>query len=317
MSLRSSRSPIDFAMPRPEPLSRLDWARIDTLVFAGGGNRCWWQAGVIEHLRQTGRPLPAHLVGTSAGAAVAASCMTDDGPAAALASCLRLYAENEGVFDWSGLRRLKLHFAHRHTYPAWIGSFVHEGNFARLRAHGSRLRVGLTRPSRLLGVAGSVAVGSLAYLVDKYLRRSLHPALPAWLGLRQDFVDLHRCATVAEAQTLLSAAAAVPPFMPVQRVGAALAIDGGYIDSAPLPPQSAAEKSNTLVLLTRHHPGLPACFRWGGRSYWQPSRRVPVSTWDCTARASVREAFSLGLRDALCRFPRSPAGASMPRAAAL
>ncbi|WP_289831725.1 hypothetical protein [Crenobacter oryzisoli] len=40
-------------------------------------------------------------------------------------------------------------------------------------------------------------------------------------------------------------------------------------------------------------------FRWHGRNYWQPSARVPVSTWDCTSRTTIREAFALGEQDAI------------------
>jgi predicted acylesterase/phospholipase RssA len=59
-----------------ESLASLDLASIDTLVFAGGGNRCWWQAGAISQLLMQGWRLPPQLIGTSAGAAVAASFLT-------------------------------------------------------------------------------------------------------------------------------------------------------------------------------------------------------------------------------------------------
>jgi hypothetical protein len=62
--------------------------------------------------------------------------------------------------------------------------------------------------------------------------------------------------------------------------------------------QSALEKTATLVLLTRHYPKRPSIFQYGGRTYLQPSRPVPVSTWDCTAKATVIDAFTLGYKDA-------------------
>jgi len=295
-------------MHQPEPIAASALPDIDTLVFAGGGNRCWWQAGVVSHLQQTGWQLPRQLVGTSAGAAVATACMTEHGPQPALDACLRLYAANPRVLDWRGLARLKLRFAHQHIYPAWVQSFLHPGSFAQLLASPSRLRVGLTRPARGLGMAGSIVAGTLAYVVDKHLWHSIHPRLPRLIGLRQDFADLHDCRTVADAQTLLSAAAAAPPFMSSQQVGGASAIDGGFTDNAPIPAQSAAEKARTLVLLTRHYPKLPLLFCWRGRVYWQPSQRVPVSTWDCTPRTTVREAHALGEQDGLRLFRRHAPG---------
>ena len=65
---------------------------------------------------------------------------------------------------------------------------------------------------------------------------------------------------------------------------------GGYTDNAPIVVQSALEKTATLVLLTRHYPKRPSIFQFGGRTYLQPSRPVPVSTWDCTAKATVMPA---------------------------
>ncbi|MFM8901252.1 MAG: patatin-like phospholipase family protein [Burkholderiales bacterium] len=280
-----------------ETLTRLNWAALETLVFAGGGNRCWWQAGALSFLTKQGLELPRQLVGTSAGAAVAASFLTD-GPKAALDACQRLYASNHRIFEWRALASLKLRFAHQHTYPAWVAAFVNANNFATIRSSRTQLRVALTRPARWLGLQGSMVAGTLAYMVDKHVSHSIHPRLPRWLGLRQDFLNLHECADAPDAQALLAAAAAAPPFMHATRIGGQDALDGGYTDNAPIPAQTDSEKTKTLVLLTRHYPRLPQLFTWKGRSYWQPSRPVPVSTWDCTARATVTQAYALGEADA-------------------
>jgi predicted patatin/cPLA2 family phospholipase len=272
-------------------------SQFDTLVFAGGGNRCWWQAGAVSHWLEQGWQLPRQLVGTSAGAAIATACITDR-TKAALDACLQLYAGNARIFDWRALARFKLHFAHEHIYPTWITAFLNPATFETVRNSPIRLRVAFTRPARALGLAGSIVAGTLAYIVDKHLGNSIHPRLPRLLGLRQDFLDLHECETLEQAQILLSAAAAAPPFMPSQRINGTPAIDGGYTDNAPIHAQSEPEKSRTLVLLTRHYPKLPRLFRWQQRVYWQPSQRVPVSTWDCTPRTTVHAAFALGERDA-------------------
>ncbi|AMP40512.1 patatin-like phospholipase family protein [Ralstonia solanacearum] len=278
-----------------EPRVRLPDIR--TLVFAGGGNRCWWQAGVLARLSERGAGLPGTLVGTSAGAAIAAACLTD-GPEAALRACRRLYAANTRMLDWRGLGRLRLKFAHQHIYPAWVGSFVHEGNFATLKHAPCTLLVAVTRPAVVLGLGGSIAAGTLAYLLDKKVYHSIHPRLPKFLGLRQEFLHLQQCGTAREAQTVLCAAAAAPPLMHSVRLAGKWAFDGGYTDNAPIPPESTADKASTLVLLTRHYPNRPAVFEWQGRAYWQPSRPVPVSTWSCTHETTVEDAFALGYQDA-------------------
>ncbi len=294
-------------MMKVEAVRRFRFTEMETLVFAGGGNRCWWQAGVLHRWMDRGMRLPGQMIGTSAGAAVAASCVLGD-PNVALNACLRLYAQTPRIFHGLALPTLKLKFAHQHVYPDWVDAFLNAKTFATLRNSSSRLTVALTRPARLLGMSGSIAAGTLAYLVDKYVWNSIHPRLPRMFGLRQDFVVLNDCADIAQAQTLLIAAASAPPIMLSRVVGAGRAIDGGYTDNAPIPPQSTHERSKTLVLLTRHYPKLPTIFHWQERTYWQPSRRVPVSTWDCTAKTTVREAYELGLEDSVSVFGK--AGAS-------
>jgi predicted patatin/cPLA2 family phospholipase len=280
-----------------EPVDRLNLADIHTLVFAGGGNRCWWQAGAVTHWLEQGWQLPAQLFGTSAGAAVATSLLTT-GAHTALEACQRLYAANARMFEWKHLLRLRVRFAHRHIYPQWLTSFLNAEHFERLRQSSSRLSVAITRPARMLGLSGSVAAATLAYLVDKFVANRIHPRLPKMLGLRQDMLDLQDCASVDDAMTLLVAAAAAQPFIPARRIAGRAAFDGGYTDNAPIPPQHAADNGGTLVLLTRHYPKLPTLFRSEDRYYWQPSRRIPVSMLACTPRATIHEAFALGEGDA-------------------
>ncbi len=51
--------------------------RTDTrIVFAGGGNRCWWQGGMVEALRAHACWAPERFIGTSAGASIATAIVT-------------------------------------------------------------------------------------------------------------------------------------------------------------------------------------------------------------------------------------------------
>lgn len=278
-------------------LRKINLSSINTLVFAGGGNRCWWQGGILASLQNKGWPLPSELIGTSAGAAVAASCITY-GPEFALQVCKHLYSTNLKLFNLSALFRMKIRFAHYDTYPSWISSFVNESSFDVIRQSKTKLKVALTRVSPYLGVLGSTLVGTSAYMINKYIWNDIHPLLPKKLGLRQEFFELSQCSSSKQAQLLLRSAAAAPPFMPAVKIGSTYAIDGGYTDNAPIPEQSFEQRSSTLVLLTRHYPKLPAFFSLHDRLYWQPSERIPVSTWDCTSKATVDKAFLLGHKDA-------------------
>lgn len=281
----------------------LAWGDISTLALAGGGNRCWWQAGAISRLLEAGWSMPRHWVGTSAGAAIAAACLTT-GPEIALAACRELYGGTTHIFHWKGLRRGRLEFAHQTIYPAWLDAFVNDSTFERLSSCGASLQVAVTRPSRLLGLGTSVAFGTIAYLVDKKVWHSIHPRLPGLLGLRQEFIDITRCANAPDAHRVLLAAAAPPPIMAAVEIAGSFAFDGGYTDNAPIPIQSHAQRFGTLVMLTRHYPKRPSLFRFRDRLYWQPSRPMPVSTWDCTKRATVDAAFQLGRDDAAAMLRR-------------
>ncbi|MET3654410.1 patatin-like phospholipase family protein [Dyella japonica] len=271
--------------------------QVETLVFAGGGNRCWWQAGLLTQLFDSGFGRPQRFVGTSGGAAVAASLLTY-GAQHALDTCITAYASNPSIFDFS--RRPKLRFAHTTIYPAWIATFLNAESFSKFRASTTTLTVAVTRPNKLLGVSGSALAGTLAYLVEKYWSKSLHPKLPRWLGLRQDFLTICADTSMDAAQTLLVASATAPPIMPALRVNGDFALDGGFVDSVPVEEQTLEQRRRTLVLLTRHYPDLPMLFTLGDRTYLQPSAKVPVSTWDCTAKTDVTCAFEMGRRDALC-----------------
>lgn len=283
-------------MPTFLALKKMDLKTIDTLVLAGGGNRCWWQAGLIQTLTHRGWTLPSRIVATSAGAAIATSFLTHK-TEAALAACKKLYAQNTQLFDWKALLRFRVKFAHQHIYPAWISSLMSDTDFPVLQQAQSRLSVAITQPARLLGLSGSLIAGSVAYMLDKKIAHSIHPKIPGYLGLRQAFFNLNDCTSAPAARDLLAAAAAAP-FMKAQKVNGHWGIDGGYTDNAPTPEQTPAEAARTLVLLTRHYPDLPQLFSYEQRQYWQPSQKIPVSTWDCRPSTTVDLAYQLGQSDA-------------------
>lgn len=172
-----------------------------------------------------------------------------------------------------------------------------------MKSFGSLAHVSWWRSCTHLGgwvLRGSLAAATAAYLMDKNVLHSIHPRLPRWLGLRLGFYPLEACASADEARSLLLGAAAAWPVLPPQRAHGRWALDGGYMDNAPVPAQTMSEKAGTLVLLSRHYPKLPTVFRWRERFYWQPSRPVPVSTWDCRSSMvnDTSAAFALGRADA-------------------
>lgn len=215
----------------------------------------------------------------------------------AMRACQRLYAANQSLVHGATRPRPRIWFAHRHIYPAWVAALVTPQRMQRLDVSGARLLVAISRPARRLGLTGSVALGLVAYAVAKHLRGELHPTLPQRLGLRQEIVEVRPSMSLEQARSLLEATAAAVPFMRPHRIANDWAIDGGYTDHVALPKPAERQPGRTLVLLTRRHDRLPSLFRHRGRLYWQPSKRVPISTWDCRPHTDVAVAYAHGCRD--------------------
>ena len=272
----------------------LDLSQFEVVICAGGGNRCWWQAGLLQVLGDHGFRPPSALVGTSAGAAIATAWLTRSIDRA-LESCKRLYSNNARVFRWRP-KVTEARFAQTLIYPEWIRSVLDGPGFDSLSGSSTRLSIAVTRSSRWLGPGLSIGLATLFYMAEKVFGGKLHPTKLARLGLSHEFFLLQELNDLRAAQNLLIAAAAAPPFIPGQSIGNQKAFDGGYLDSMPINP--LLEQSRTLVLMTRHRPELPTRFEHKGRTYWQPSAPVPVSTWDCTPSATVDQAFQLGCVDA-------------------
>jgi Patatin-like phospholipase len=286
-----------------------------TVVLAGGGNRCWWQAGLLSVWMNQGHIQPKRLVGVSAGAGLAAALLSESLDEAKRA-CSALYQAHASV--WLG--QPKAMFAHEFIYPQWVADFMNDAAIHRLHSNPTQLSVGVARlPNWLPNVIGC-GLAMLAYLVDKHATRpsaapNPHPSLPPRLGFRMDLIDTtFACQTHAAAQgdfvrNLLVCSAAAVPFIRARPLLGSLAIDGGFADNAPRPPIAAHEPQ--LVLLTRHYPMAPLYFQHQGRWYLQPSTRIPVSTWDCTKKTNIHHAIALGERDAVTSFKAINVGSAL------
>jgi predicted acylesterase/phospholipase RssA len=267
--------------------------QITSLSLAGGGNRCWWQAGVLDVWLQSGRLDVRQLVGTSAGAALAAAVLCGR-LEHAFDECRKVFADNPSM--WRGHK--DAWFASEYIYPRWVESFMNEYAFKNLQASGVEFMVGVARLPTALPKTIGLGLAVLAYLCEKYGAYRLHPKLPGHLGLRLELHHLQREADAATAAHLLVSAAAAPPLLSARLVGDKWAVDGGFADNAPRLPLTKFNDRH-MILLTRHYLKRPFMFQHEGRIYLQPSRPVPISTFGCTPRTDIRPAFELGRRDGM------------------
>jgi len=281
------------ALHKSELLSR----SFTHIVFAGGGNRCWWQAGLIEQLSQHPCWQARRLIGASAGAGIATAFSTGRLQSALAAAVERFNATPTNV-EWRRLLRGKRPFMLPLIYPDWIGSYLDAADLVRLKAAQLRVDVVITRPIPLLPLPLSTLLALTLYSTEKFWLKHFHSRLPHHIGFRAEYLDLARSTDLETARTLLLASAAAVPLTPTHKVGNRAALDGGFYDSVPLPHEQGVE-ATTLVLLTRHRPDLPQIFEHQQRVYLQPQARVAAINMDCTSGENVLLTYEQGKREGL------------------
>lgn len=275
----------------------------EQVVFAGGGNRCWWQAGFWDVVAPAIDLRPRVIAGVSAGAATA--CM--------------LYANNSRwTMDyyhdalkhnrrnayWGNLFRrandpANPHaarvFPHAAIYRKALTDILGGARFDKLKADAPEIRILFARLPRGLGPHAALAVGIVAYNLEKYWRRSLHPTFGQRLGFAPEVARLQDCDDIDDLVSLITASSCTPPFTPIEHRGGRPTLDGGMVDNVPV---SAVEVGpTTLVLLTRRYPGRAEIFSHQGRLYVQPSQKVAVSAWDYTDPPAMQATYDQGRRD--------------------
>jgi hypothetical protein len=266
----------------------------DAVVFAGGGNRCYWQGGFYETAAPRLGLTPKLVVGASAGAYAATYSLLGIGPDAR-----RRVFDGCGPhlknFDIAGWRRGGPLCPVGPLYRKLLTQTIDDDALKRLNAI-TDLQIAVTRLPRGLPPLVGALVGIGAYQLEKHLLHPVHPRFGRTLGFRSEFIAARALADAGEMHDVLMASSGVPPFMPVTPVRGVPAFDGGLVDNVPIEPLAAIESAGgkTLVLLTRRYDNLPSV---PGRLYTQPSRRIELSQFDITNPDGIRAAYELGVRD--------------------
>ncbi|MEZ5657923.1 MAG: patatin-like phospholipase family protein [Burkholderiaceae bacterium] len=273
-------------------------------VFAGGGHRCWWQAGWWLRVGEELPLAPTRIAAVSAGAATACLLYANN-PEVALQHYRRVITADARNAYWNRLWRPNERvFPHEGIYREALHTLLGGERFQRLKRDAPELRVLYALAPRLTGAIGGFMVGMVAYNVEKHVRRSLHPALGRRLGFEARIGLLSECDDEQRLVDLLLSSSATPPFTRLQRIGGRGVLDGGMIDNVPVlavddpGEQRQPGAADTLVLLTRRYDRFADHFVRDGRVYVQPSRKVPVSGWDYTAPAAYEATYRQGREDA-------------------
>ncbi len=266
---------------------------LHSLVFAGGGNRCLWQAGFWYALEKESIDPPEVVVGVSAGAAVACGILAGKNRDA-LEFIQNLTVGISRNFDFSNLRSGRRVFPHYEVYRRGLRNLLTEETFRALQ-QGPEFRVLLALPPRWSGPLFGTLLGFGCYTIEKHLTEPLHPRLPGLAGFRPLTVSLSECARPDDLVRLILASSCTPPVLPAMRWRGALVLDGGLVDNVPVKALRPGDDP-ALILLTRRYPAAKLRGH-GGRTYIQPSRSITVSKWDYTDPQGLEDAFNLGMED--------------------
>jgi predicted acylesterase/phospholipase RssA len=268
------------------------------LTLAGGGNRSFYQQGLLEVWGPRLWQRVAALACVSAGAAVATLLLSGR------ADATRVHWDGlrRGItknVDWTRLLRGERIAPHGAIYRSAMVHTLREGGLERLRAMPFPIWVACTLPPRGLPIGAATWLGLGAYSLEKKLDPNiLHPRIGRRLGFREFVADARDCTTPEELAELVLASSSTPPFTPVGRFGGVALLDGGIVDNV---PASITERERTvqrnLVLLTRPYPaGVSG--EHGRRLYLEPSGPVPIERWDYREVAAVDATIELGRADA-------------------
>lgn len=268
----------------------------EQVVFAGGGNRCWWQAGFWDVVAPEIELRPRVIAGVSAGAATACMLYANSSDYVLEYYREKLSENRRNAYFENLFRRGVRVFPHARIYRQALTDILGGEFFQKLKKNAPEIRIQFARLPHRLGPRSAVSIGLVAYNLEKYWKKSLHPQFGRLLGFRSEIVRMQDCATDTELVALLIASSCTPPFTPIEYRDGRPTLDGGMVDNVPV---DAVEKgASTLVLVTRRYPRRPLVFSHRGRLYVQPSKKVPVSSWDYTDPDGMAMTYRQGRADA-------------------
>ena len=279
----------------PEPVRRVagdDDRRFENVVFAGGGNRCFWQAGFWSVAAQALALKPTRVTAVSAGSAIACTLFSDSFDSGFRHYKKALAANGSNVYLRNLLRDQPV-FPHGTMYRDAILACIDEAALMRLRCASPQISVLISCPPRWASPGMALMLGMIATGIDDLGSECVHASCGCRIGFTPLFVSVRECATPASLADLIIASSCVPPLTPQARRNGIALLDGGFVSNVPTQGVGGAN-GQTLVLLTRPFAQLPSI---PGRTYVQPSQPVPVAAWDYTDPAALQATFDLGRRD--------------------
>jgi predicted acylesterase/phospholipase RssA len=267
------------------------------ITFAGGGNRAFYQLGLMNRWRECLLPRVAMMATCSAGACVAALLLSERETQASDFWKQR----RQGItrnFEWRKLLRAKRPTPHEPIYRDTLLHAFAEGGLERVRSQPFPILVLTTRFPKSMPAFAAVLLGLCAYNLEKTLRKEMiHPSFGQRVGFKALAYDARSCETPEELANLIIASSATPPFTSVGSFEGHRLLDGGIVDNVPaFLADDVPDVKRNLVLLTRPYPPH-VIGKQGARLYIAPASTLPVSRWDYTRPDLIDATVEAGERD--------------------
>ena len=272
------------------------------ITFAGGGNRAFYQLGLLQKWGAQLLPRTAGVAACSAGAYVICLYIAQR-EQEAWDYWLKARAHVRKNFTFSNALKGKAIAPHAQVYPDTIRHMLADGGFERIKAAPFPILVLTAGFPHLLPSSLATLVGLLGYQMEKAAKPTqIHPKWGRALGFRPIVADARDCRDVDELAALLLASGSTPPVTPLGSFRGEALLDGGLVDNVPaFVADDIPGATRNLVLLTRAYPG--AQLQEGRRLYIAPSRPVPVTRWDYTRPDLLQATIDMGAREAELHRP--------------
>ncbi|MDT7806196.1 MAG: hypothetical protein QOJ70_9 [Acidobacteriota bacterium] len=269
-----------------------------SITFAGGGNKSFYQFGLMRGWREHLLPRVRVMTACSAGACVAALLLSGR-ESEVEEFWKRRCADVKRNFEWRRLLRGRRPTPHGGLYRELLLHAFAEGGLARLRSQPFPLLVLTSAFPRPMPSSVAALLGLCVYSLDQRPGAKHRTPLARRVGFRPLVFDARQCSTPEELADLIIATSATPPFTPTGRFRGHRLLDGGIIDPAPaFLADDVAGVKHSLVLLTAPRPAEDEAQPSSRRLYIAPRSALPVRTWDFTRPDLLEATIATGRRDA-------------------
>ena len=264
----------------------------NNLVFAGGGNRCFWQAGFWQTLSSEHDLNPKNIASVSAGSAI--SCALFSGCFEnTLEKTKEVMSANNKNRYWNNLLKKEPIHPHTSLYRKIIKESLTEEGLKKLH-QGPVNRILVAHIPPWLGPRSAVLLGLGCYQIEKKVAHPVHPKMGRKLGFQSEFILSTECQSIDELSHAMISSSCTPPFTPLMYRNQRPVLDGGMVDNVPVHGVEGLE-GDTLVMLSRPYSRLP---NRPGFTYVQPLKPVPIKSWDYTNPKAVQQTYQQGVEDA-------------------